>query len=85
MTTIAMAWELFLASWLPSPRRKRFTFLARTLPRFKTSLEHARELLDVIADEIALTGASLPEWTRSGLDHLRERLTAVETALIGKH
>jgi hypothetical protein len=48
-------------------------------------LQHARELLDIIGDEIALTGSTLPDWARGGLEHLRERLTAVEGELVTKH
>lgn len=48
-------------------------------------LQHARELLDIIADEAALNGISLPEWARVGFEHLRERLAAVEGELITKH
>jgi hypothetical protein len=48
-------------------------------------LQHARELLDTIAGEIALTGASLPEWAREALEHLRERLPALESKLVTKH
>ena len=48
-------------------------------------LQHARDLLDTIADEIALTGASLPEWAREALEYLRERLPALESKLVTKH
>lgn len=48
-------------------------------------LQHARELLDIIDDEIALSGVALPEWARGGLGELRARVATLESTLITKH
>jgi len=48
-------------------------------------LRHARELLQIIEEEIALNGLSVPAEVRSGLEHLRAQLTAVESGLVTRH
>lgn len=48
-------------------------------------LQHARELLEIIDDEIALNGLSVPPEVRGGLEHLRAQLTAVESGLVTRH
>ena len=48
-------------------------------------VQHVRELLDIIADGIALTGVSVPESARGGLEQLRERLVSLESDLVVKH
>jgi hypothetical protein len=82
MTTIARAWEAFQAAVAEA-----MTLHASggSVAEIHDLLQHARELLDIIADEITLTGADLPKWARNGLEQLRERLTAAEDALVTKH
>jgi len=82
MTTITMAREAFQAALAEAQALYASGADAATI---QDLLQHARELLDIVADEISLNGVSPPEWARSGLEHLRERLIAVESELVTKH
>ena len=77
-----MAWNAFLAAVAEAQTLHASGANATAI---QDLLQHARELLDIIADEIALTDSALPDWARDGLEHLRERLTAAESALITRH
>ena len=48
-------------------------------------LQHARELIDIIEDEIAAGGQDVPKEAHTGLEQLRARLLAVETSLVTKN
>jgi hypothetical protein len=82
MTTIALAWEAFLAAITEA---QALHASGADVAAIQDLLQHARELLDIIADEIALTGSALPDWARGGLEHLHGRLTAAESELVTKH
>ena len=82
MTTIARAWEAFQAAVAEA---LALHGSKGSVAEIHDLLQHAKELLDIIADEMALTGANLPEWARDGFDHLQERLIAVESELVTKH
>ena len=49
------------------------------------SLQHARQLLDIIEEEIALESTKLPAAVRGGITDLRGKLAAVEGALVTSH
>jgi hypothetical protein len=82
MSTITMAWEAFLAAIAEAQSVHAAGAKGTAI---QDLLQHARELLDIISDELTLTGASLPEWPRNGLEQLRERLIAVESELVTRH
>ena len=48
-------------------------------------LQHARELLQIIEQEIALNAISVPAEVRAGIEHLRAQLAAVESGLTTRH
>ena len=77
-----MAWEAFLAAVAEA---QALHASGADVAKVQDLLQHARELLDIVADEISLNGVSLPEWARGGLEDLRERLINVESELITKH
>ena len=82
MTTITRAWEAFLAAVAEAQSLHASGADAATI---QDLVQHARELLDIIAEEMAINGVTLPEWVRGGLQHLQERLIAVESELVTKH
>ena len=81
-STIARAWEAFLSAVAEAQHLHRSGGAAEAI---QDLLQHARELLEIIDDEIALHGLSVPKWARDGFEHLRARLTAVESSLITRH
>ena len=48
-------------------------------------LQHTRELLDIIDDEINLNGIEIPGELQDGLAQMRERLATVERSLVTMH
>jgi hypothetical protein len=48
-------------------------------------LKHARELLEIIEDEIAINSLTVPAEVRGGIEHLRAQLAAVESGLVTRH
>jgi hypothetical protein len=81
-STVERAWEAFLAAIADA---KELTASGGSAGAIQDLLQHARELLDIIDDEIALNGLGVPADVRSGLEHLRRQLTAVETGLVTPH
>jgi len=82
MSTLVRAWRAFLDAITEAQALLAARGEAGAI---QDLLQHARELLEIIADEISLNGVSLPEWARNGLEHLREKLIAVESELVTKH
>ena len=82
MSTLAAAWDAFLAAIAEAQVLYASDADAAAI---QDLLQHARELLDIIADEAALSGIGLPEGAHEGLEQMRERLIAAETALVTKH
>jgi hypothetical protein len=82
MTTIERAWEAFLAAVAEA---KQVYGSGGATETVQDLLQHARELLEIIDDEIALNGLSVPAEVRGGLEHLRARLAAVEGGLVTRH
>jgi hypothetical protein len=63
MSTLAMAWDALLAAITEPQALHTAGADAATI---QDLLQHARELLDIIADEISFNGVSLPDWARNG-------------------
>ena len=82
MTTIARAWEAFIVAVGEAQDLCRSGGATATIADL---LQHARELLEIIEDEIALNGLSVPTEVRGGLEHLRAQLAAVERGLVARH
>jgi hypothetical protein len=82
VSTLAAAWDAFLAAIADA---QALDASGADAAAIQDLLQHARELLDIIADEAALSGISLPEWTQKGLEQMRERLITAESALVSKH
>jgi len=81
-STIERAWEAFLAAIAEA--RQVYGSGGET-ETVQDLLQHARELLEIIENEIALNGLSVPPEVRGGLEHLRAQLTAVESGLVTRH
>jgi hypothetical protein len=82
MNTITKAWEAFIAAVAEAQHLHRSGGAATTI---RDSLQHARELLAIIDDEIALHRLDIPAEVRRGLEHLRAQLAAVESGLVTRH
>ena len=82
MTTIAMAWEAFRDAIAEVQALHASGADGTTI---QDLLQHPRERLDAIADEISLNGISLPDWIRNGLEQMLERLIAAEGTLVTNH
>ena len=82
MSTVELAWEAFLAAIAEA---QALHASSADIAAVQDLLQHGRELLDIIADEAAIDGVTLPEWARNGLDRMRERLSALESDLVTKH
>jgi hypothetical protein len=82
MTAIENAWRAFLAA-IEEAKASHAAGASTTVVR--ELLRHARELLEIIDDEIALNGMRIPAEVRNGLEHLRAQLTAAENGLVTRH
>jgi hypothetical protein len=82
VSTIANAWKAFLAA---IAEVMSLQASGGDPAAIQDLLQHARELLDIIEDEIAAGGQDVPEEARAGLQQLRARLVAVETSLVTKN
>jgi hypothetical protein len=82
VTTIAKALEAFVGAVDEAQHLYRSSGSTATV---QDLLQHARELLEIIDDEIALNGLSVPAEVRGGLEHLRAQLAAVERGLVTRH
>lgn len=82
MSAIARAWEAFLAAVVEAQDLVRSGGATEAI---QDLLQHARELLAIIDDEIALNGPTLPADMRSGLEALHAQLMAIESGLATSH
>ena len=48
-------------------------------------LQHARELLEIIRDEIAIANGAMPKNAQDALNELQHRVAALETLLVPRH
>ena len=48
-------------------------------------LQHARELLEIIRDEVVITNGAMPKTAQNALDELRSRVVALERSLLVHH
>jgi hypothetical protein len=80
-TTIAMAWQTFLSA---IEEAKKLNASGANSTVVADLLQHARELLDIIDDEISLNGLELPG-VRDGLAQMRTHLVTVERSLVTTH
>ena len=81
-STIAMAWQAFLSAI--EEARELHAAGARSMA-VADLLQHARELLDIIDDEINLNGLEIPGDVRDGLAQMRTHLATVERNLVTTH
>jgi hypothetical protein len=82
LSTIANAWEAFVGAVSEAQHLYRSGGATATI---RDLLQHARELLQIIEDEIALNALTVPAEVRGGIEHLRAQLTAVESGLLTCH
>ena len=78
-TTIAMAWQTFLSA---IEEAKELHASGANSTAVAELLQHARELLDIIDDEINLNDLVISGDVRDGLAQMRARLAAAERSLI---
>jgi len=71
MTTIERAWRAFLAAIAEA---KSLHASDGATAAVRDLLQHARELLEIIDEEIAANGLRVSREIRSGLEHLRRQL-----------
>ena len=81
-TTIAMAWQTFLSA---IEEAKELNASGASSTVVADLLQHARELLDIIDDEISLNGLEIAGDVRDGLAQMREHLATVERSLVTTH
>ena len=48
-------------------------------------LQHARELLEIIKDEIMIANGAMPKTAQDALNELQCRVAALETSLLPRH
>lgn len=82
MTTIARAWEAFLRA---IEEAKALHAAGASTVAVTDLVQHARELLDIIDDEISVNGLLISGNVRDGLAQMREDLAIVEGNLVTKH
>ena len=82
MSTVAMAWEAFLRAI--EEARELHAAGAGSMA-IADLLQHARELLDIIDDEISLNDLEIPGDVRDGLAQMRTHLATVERSLVTTH
>jgi len=83
MTTITRAWEAFQAAVAEA---LALHASKGSVAEIHDLLRHARELLDIIEEEIALESSTdLPASVRGGISDLRGQLAAVERVLVTRH
>jgi hypothetical protein len=81
-TTIAMAWKTFL---LAIDEAKELHASGASGAAVADLLQHARELLDIIDDEINLSGLAISGDVRDRLAQMRTRLATAERSLVTTH
>ena len=82
MSTVAIAWEAFLRA-IEEARELHAAGAGSMAVR--DLLQYARELLDIIDDEISLNGLEIPGDVRDGLAQMRTHLATVERSLVTTH
>ena len=82
MSTVAKAWEAFLRA---IEEARELHAAGTDTSAVADLLQHARELLDIIDDEISLNGLEIPDEARDGLAQMRTHLATVERSLVTTH
>jgi len=82
MPTIEGAWQAFLGAVAGAQHLHRS---GGSTAAIRGLVQHARELLQIIEDEIAVNGLIVPAEVRVGIEHLRAQLVAVEGGLLTRH
>ena len=82
MSTVANAWVAFIRALEDARDLQHCGADALTIADL---LQHARELLDIIDDEISVNGLEIPGDVRDGLAQMREHLATVERSLVTTH
>jgi len=82
MSTVAMAWEAFLKA---IEEARELHVAGAGSMAVAELLQHARELLDIIEDEIRLNGLVISGDVRDGLAQMRTHLATVERSLVTEH
>jgi hypothetical protein len=79
MSTIARAWDAFIQA-LDEAQQLRAK--NADVGRIFDLVRHARELLDIIEQELALESVDLPGDARVGLAQLRQRVQSLEQDVV---
>jgi len=82
MSTIARAWDALMRALAEASELHRGGADANSIAEL---LQHARELLDIIDDEISVNGLEIPGGVLGGLAQMREHLAIVERSLVTRH
>ena len=82
MSTVANAWLAFIRALEDARDLQHRGADAHMIADL---LQHARELLDIIDDEISLNGLVIPGDVRDGLAQMRTHLATVERSLVTTH
>jgi hypothetical protein len=77
-----MAWQTFVSA---IEEAKELSASGASGSIVADLLQHARELLDIIDDEIKLNGLAIPGDVRDGLAQMRARLATAERSLVTTH
>jgi len=82
MNSIERAWRAFLSA---IEEAKTLTTAGADAATLGDLLQHARELLEIIDEEITLNGIAVTTDIRHGLDQLRAQLAAAEASIVTRH
>jgi hypothetical protein len=82
MSTIVRVWDALMRALAEASELHRGGADANSIAEL---LQHARELLDIIDDEISVNGLEIPDGVPGGLAQMRERLAIVERSLATRH
>jgi len=82
MTTVARAWVAFLQAIAETQELHERGAEGSVLADL---LQHARELLEIIRDEIMLANGAMPKTAHDALNELQHRVAALETLLVPRH
>jgi hypothetical protein len=80
--TVARAWVAFLQAIAEAQELHENGAERRVLADL---LQHARELLDIIRDEIVVANGAMPKFAQDALNELQHRVAALETSLTPRH
>jgi hypothetical protein len=80
--TVTRAWDAFMAA---ISEARELHASGGNAAAIQDLLQHARELLDIIDDEVKTAGVVLPAPAQSSMELLRAQLATLETTLGTEH